>query len=407
MRILVVSPYYKPAYSYGGPVHCLYSLSEGLAEVGAQVTVFTTNTNRPSPLKVKTHKPVRVADVSVWYFPLTLKGLTFFYSSALANAVSTRVSEFELVYVSALWGHMLIPTAKACVRAGVPYVIPVHGQLLPWAKARKRLKKSIYLKLIGKRYINRAAAIHCTDPIEAAAVMRYGFRPPIIVVPYGIHSSKFRDHRSSENLRRRFGISADADVLIFLGRLTHIKRPDIAVDVLGAVQSLNRDIHLVLIGPDEDGLLPELQAQAQGLGCHHKLHFTGLLQGEEVLPALAESDLLLMPSEIQENFGMSALEAMATGVPILVSEGIPIGKWAQIAGAGRIVPCATDAFQQAAIELFSKPEELKAMGHRGKNLAFRHFDISVVARQMLAQCQAIVTTSRPLPHSEFKRNLVA
>jgi glycosyltransferase involved in cell wall biosynthesis len=400
MRILYVCPYYKPAYVYGGPVQCIASSCEGLVQAGVQVTVFTTNANRAARLDVPLQQPVDVEGVTLWYFPLVLNGLSFFYSPSLAEVVNIRVSEFDLVVVASLWGHMLIPAATACVRFQVPYVIPVHGQLFPWALAKKRLKKSLYLKLLGRRYIDRAAAIHCTDPIEAEAVVRLGFRPPTFVVPNGIRASSFSSVQKSGNLRRQLGIPDWADILLFLGRLTHIKRPDIAVDALGAAQSLAREIHLVLVGPDEDGLMHQLRVQAKSLGCDDKVHFTGLLKKEAVMSALAEATLLLMPSEIQENFGMAALEALAAGVPILVSEGVPVGRWAQKAGAGRVVTATRTAFQQATLELLSESEHLRRMGQQGQALAQHHFDIAVVARQMLAQCQAIVTTGRPLSGTE-------
>jgi glycosyltransferase involved in cell wall biosynthesis len=188
-------------------------------------------------------------------------------------------------------------------------------------------------------------------------------------------------------------------VLLFLGRLTHIKRPDIAVDTLAGVRSLGREIHLVLAGPDEDALAPMLRAQAEELGCGDRIHFTGLLAKEAVASALADTTLLLMPTEVQENFGMAALEAMAAGVPILVSEGVPVGKWAQQGGAGRTVAATSAAFCQATVELLSDPERLRLMGQRGQRLAYQHFDVENVARQMVAQCQAIANTGQPLPRA--------
>jgi glycosyltransferase involved in cell wall biosynthesis len=191
-----------------------------------------------------------------------------------------------------------------------------------------------------------------------------------------------------------------------LGRLTRIKRPDIAVDVLAVAHSLNRETHLIVVGPDEDALVQRLQTQARGLGCGKNLHFLGLLKKDAVISALAETDLLLMPSEVQENFGMAALEAMAAGVPILVSDGVPVGRWAQVAGAGRVVACTKAAFQQAALELLSRPEQLRIMGQQGKVLALLHFDIAVVARQMLSQYESIVTTGRPLSESALDPNFM-
>jgi glycosyltransferase involved in cell wall biosynthesis len=399
MRILYVCPYYKPAYVYGGPVQSFSNSCEGLAELGAQVTVFTTNANGSTRLDVPLSQPVDVEGVTVWYFPLALNGLSFFFSPSLARAVRDRITEFDLVVAAALWGHALMPTARACARARVPYVIPVRGQLFPWSLAQKQLKKKVYLELVGRRYIDCAAALHCTDPSEAEAVAKLPFRAPTFVVPNAIQASNYNIHRTQGNLWRELDLPDGANVLIFLGRITHIKRPDIAVDVLAAAQSLGREIHLVIVGPDEDGLTFQLQVQAQDLGCNDRLHFTGLLGKEGVVSALADSNLLLMPSEIQENFGMAALEAMAAGVPILVSEGVPVGRWAQMAGAGRTVACTKEAFQQAAMELLSSPEQLRAMGQHGQDLVRQVFDVQVVAQQMLTQFQAIVATGQPLPEA--------
>jgi glycosyltransferase involved in cell wall biosynthesis len=155
---------------------------------------------------------------------------------------------------------------------------------------------------------------------------------------------------------------------------------------------------MVLAGPDEMQLTPKLQAQARQLGCADRLHITGLLKGEAVLSALADADLFLMPSEPEsENFGMSAVEAMAAGLPILVSEGVPVGSWAESAGAGRVVPCSADSFSTNTCEMLALPNGLKEMGRRGQALAGEKFDIANVAQQMLEQYQSIITTGRPLP----------
>jgi glycosyltransferase involved in cell wall biosynthesis len=93
---------------------------------------------------------------------------------------------------------------------------------------------------------------------------------------------------------------------------------------------------------------------------------------------------------------MSAVEAMAAGLPVLVSDGVPVGQWAQKVGAGLVVPCTKASFQQAALELLSRPDELVLMGKRGRELAQERFDISVVTRQMLAQFESIVATGHPV-----------
>jgi glycosyltransferase involved in cell wall biosynthesis len=400
MNILFVSSYYKPAHRYGGPVQSISNLCEGLAKTGAFITVFTTNAHGSERLNVPLQTPTRIDDVDIFYYPLDFKGLTFFYSSSLARSIREKISMFDLIVVEALWGHALIPVAAACKRHLKPYIVSARGQLNPWAFAKKNIKKKIYLDLIGRRLINKASAIYCTDPIEAKAVKIHDFKSPTFIVPNGIHAEQFIHRQENYNFRKQYGIPSDAVVMLFLGRLTQIKRPDIAVDVLGFLRALPYSIHLLVIGPDEENWIPKLRAHAHALGCESNIHFTGLLDKKGVIAALAEVDLMLMPSEIQENFGNSALEAMAAGVPILVSKGVPVGYWAEKAGAGRVVPCTKKAFQNEAIALVSDLSNLKAMGSAGQELVKQKFDVSVVARQMLTQYQAIITSGKPLPSND-------
>lgn len=279
---------------------------------------------------------------------------------------------------------------------GFPYVVAPRGQLLPWSFGKKNLKKRLYMALFARRYINGAAAIRCTDPVEAQAVETYGFRAPIIVVPNSVDVAGFAALPPRQGMRDRLGIAADARVLLFLGRLHPKKRPDIALAALAAAQDLPGETHLILAGPDEMGMADDLRAQARQAGCENRLHSVGLLEGDEVLQALAASDLLLMPSEPQsENFGMSAVEAMAAGVPVLVSEGVPVGVWAQQAGAGHMLPCSSRAFADATCALIADTEKLQAMAVRGRELVASRFENVPVARQMLTQLQAIVETGQP------------
>jgi len=396
MRILYVCPYYTPADVYGGPVRCLSDTCAALAEAGAQVTVFTTDANGHTRLTVPLGRPVYVDGVAVHYFPLALNGLSCFCSPPLAAALRARVAEFDLVAVACLWGHALPAAAVACTSFKVPYVVSVHGQLFPWALAKGRTKKRLYLKLIGRRCLDRAAAIHCTDPVEVEAVARLGFHSPSFVVPNPLRASCFQRSQDAGPWRARLGIPDGALVLLFLGRLARIKRPDIAVDALAAAQPLEREVHLVVVGPDEEGLRWQLVGQARALGCASRLHFTGLVDRDAVAAVLQGSSLLLMPSEVQENFGMAALEALAAGVPILVSEGVPLGRWAERVGAGRVVPCTKPAFRQATVELLARPDQLQAMGERGQELVGRYLDAPVVAQQLLAQYRSIAATGKPL-----------
>lgn len=397
LRFLIVTIYYKPAYVYGGPVRSLSALAEGLVQQGVSVSVFATDANGATRLDVPLREPVMVDGVTVTYYPLPARSFgTFYYAPELAQACQEHVAAYDVVLLEVLWGYISGPTVAACKRHRIPYIVAPRGQLLPWSFGKKNLKKRLYMALFARRHINGAAAIHCTDPVEAEAIKRFNFHAPTIIVPNSVDVTRFVSLPPRQQMRNRLGIAAEARVLLFLGRLHPKKRPDIAVAVLVAVQDLPGDIHLILAGPDEMGMADDLRDQARQAGCEDRLHIVGLLEGNDVLQALAASDLLLMPSEPQsENFGMSAVEAMAAGVPVLVSEGVPVGIWAEQARAGHMLPCSSSAFVDATRALIANTEKLQAMATCGRELVSRRFDNISVARQMLAQSQAIVETGQP------------
>lgn len=400
MRILYVSSYYKPAYIYGGTVRCVSQLCESMIKSKAQVTVLTTNVNGKDLLNVSLGQSENVDGVEVFYYPIVrIPPHSFYYAPALAEACRNKVPDFDIVVLQSLFSYGMRAATKACKQAGIPYIIQPHGQLLPWSLKQKWLKKQIFLAFMGRTYLNEAAALHCTDHSEAGAINQLGIRAPKFVIPNGVDGDHFANLPVRGMIRQRFQIPNDARLLLFLGRLHSKKRPDLAIEALAAAQCLQGETHLVLAGPDEMQLVPKLQAQANRLGCANRLHITGLLQGDEILSVLADADLFLMPSEPEsENFGMSAAEAMAAGLPILVSEGVlPIGHWAELAGAGRMIPCTADSFRRATCELLALPDQLKEMGKRGQELSRQRFEISSVAQQMLAQYKAIIETGYPLP----------
>jgi glycosyltransferase involved in cell wall biosynthesis len=396
LRILCVTGYYKPAYWYGGPVGSTSALYEALAREGASITVLTTDANGPQRLKVPLGQPVPVDGVKVWYYPLVSRMLGFYDVPQQNAAVRRMAPGFDLILADAFWSAANLAAGRAARKVNLPYVIPLHGQLNDWAFKHRAWKKRIFLMLGGKQLLKRAAAIHCTDPVEVQSLEKFGLGSRASVFLHGVDLRRYQDLPAQGRLRAQFGIPSPASLCLFLGRLSKIKRPDLAVQALAAARAANQDVYLVIAGPDEDRLAPSLSDLSRDLGCADRVHLAGLLSPAEVLAALADANLLLMPSEEQENFGLSAAEALAAGVPVLTSPFVPVGQWAAKARAGRLAECDPQAFGQAACEMLADPQRLKAMGERGRELACQKFDISVIARQTLAHFQSLVENGTPL-----------
>lgn len=397
MKLLVVTTYYKPAYIYGGPTRSVSSICEALARLGVYVEVLTTNANGTQRLDVPLQEPVDVNGVTVYYFPLTTSPFVPYYSSQWAQVCRKRVKEFDLLNLEVLFALEAHISASSARSHSVPYVMPLRGQLMPWALRRSRWKKVPYMALFGWRALNAASALHCSSFAEQREVESLGLKAPTYVIPNGLDLERFENMPPRGALRARLGISEEALVLLFMGRLCAQKRPQLAIDALSAAQSLSTEIHLIMAGPDYEALTPRLESHAQQLDCRANLHLTGLLGRDETLQALADADLLLMPSAPNsESFGMSAVEALAAGVPVIVSEGVPVGAWVEKFNAGRVAPSTSEAFTQATYDMLAMPDQLRTMGQNGRQCAQQHFDINKVAWQQLEQYQSILEAGRPL-----------
>ncbi|MBN1314035.1 MAG: glycosyltransferase, partial [Anaerolineales bacterium] len=250
MRVLVIASNYKPAFIYGGPVHSVSSMCEALSRLGIKVTVFTTNANGGRRLDVPLAEPVNQDGVEVFYYPVdSILPPSFFYSSALAQACRRNIGHFDIVVLETFFAHAMGSAVAACTKMGVPYIVSIRGQLLPWSLRQKSVKKKLYLALVGRSYLNRAAGVHCTVPAEADALKKLGLDRACFVVPNGVNSHRFAHLPPRGILRQRLNIPDHARLLLFLGRVHSKKRPDIAVEALAAAQGLLGETHLVLAGP--------------------------------------------------------------------------------------------------------------------------------------------------------------
>jgi glycosyltransferase involved in cell wall biosynthesis len=393
LKLLAITSYYKPAYIYGGPVRSESALYENLASMGVEVTVITTNANGRSKLDVPLLTPINLNGVKTIYCPTKpLPGSPFFSPAQLREA-KQLIPSSDIVNLQTFWGYATLGLSVSCVEHDVPYYVSLRGQLMEYAMKNtgkiKRFKKMLFLKLIGYKYLNGASALHCTSPLEMFHLKAYPIKTKPFLVPNIINVYDYSVLPVRGKFREKFLIPDNALVMVLIGRLDPVKNPNIAVSALIAAQELPSAVHLIIVGPDPCNLRPSLIEQANNAGCESNLHFTGLLDKDALLQIISDSDLLIMPSK-SENFGMSAAECMAAGLPILVSNKVPVGTMAKEAFAGEIAPCDEFAFSKGAVSMLKNPKHLKEMGNNGKIAAQNLFDSTIVARKMLAHIEKIV-----------------
>jgi glycosyltransferase involved in cell wall biosynthesis len=271
--------------------------------------------------------------------------------------------------------------ARLCERHGVPYVLSPRGSLDPWALRQKRLKKAAYMLLLERRTLLRAALLHFTAEDERkAAPPRYRGRPHA-VVPNCV------ELESLLGLDRAEGLAPAPEVLI-LGRIHLMKGFDVLIPALRTVVDSGSPVRLVVAGNDEGGYRAKVERLVSAYGLQERVSFLGEVAGEHKAAALRRAALLVAPS-YRENFGMAVAEAMAAGLPVIVSDRVGIAPDIAGSGAGLVVPVESRALADAISRLLSQPALRAAMGQRGREVVRARYSGPAVARAMLGAYERV------------------
>ncbi len=387
MRTLHVVPSLSPLT--GGVGTSVRRLCADLKRLGVSTEIWATS-KWHSPTDRPADDQLREAGVGLRYFqthPWRWLGTRYAYSPGMEEALLRDILSFDLVHLHSIWLYTTQAAASACSRFRVPYLVSPCGMLDRGALRIRPLRKLLYGWLIERRTLAGAAAIHFTSPMEQKRAWRMGLRRPGFVVPRSVELGDPRSVSQGAFRTRRPEIS-EPFLLLFLGRLHPTKRLDILVEAFIRVARRRSDVRLIIAGPDE-GSEPSLRAALKKAGLSNRVTFTGLLAGPEKWAALRDSTLLLLPSEF-ESFAVAALEALASGVPVLLSEQVALSDWVRAAQAGSVLPRDAGTWAEEISRLLNNPALLQAMGEAGRRLAEEEFSGREVARKMLSAYEEIL-----------------
>ena len=311
----------------GGVAPAVLELSEGLAARGHKVDVVTLDEPNRTHVSQATHVAVHSLGT----------GLTSYrYSSNLRQWLHEHGDNYGRVIVNGLWQYMSFAAWRACLARSTLYYVFPHGMLDPWFKRTfpiKHLKKWLYWPWAEYRVLRDAAAVIFTSEEERLQARQsfWLYRCREKVSPLGIEAPAPASPAAVNAFLERFPELKNKRILLFLARLHPKKGCDLLIEAFRKVRPSNTA--LVLAGPDQVGWEKELQARAQGL----PVVFTGMLTGEAKQAAFACADAFILPSH-QENFGISVVEALALGVPVLISNRVNIWREIDADHAGYVQP---------------------------------------------------------------------
>jgi glycosyltransferase involved in cell wall biosynthesis len=233
-------------------------------------------------------------------------------SGALRQALEKRAAEANIVHNHGLWLMPNVYAGHAARNAGTPLVVSPRGMLAKAALRYSPLKKKIFWATLQRRAFDGAALWHATSAEEAENIRTFGIRAPIAIIPNGIDIPEYTATHSDLASRR---------TLVFMSRLHPKKGLEGLIEAWSRLEQERPDWDLVIAGPDEGGYEVRLKAQAAQAGCR-RISFTGPVYGSGKADLLKRSDLFVLPTQ-NENFGLVVGEALAAGIPSIVTKGAP------------------------------------------------------------------------------------
>lgn len=311
------------------------------------------------------------------------------YAPKLVHWLRAHRKNYDIVLVHGLWQFGGYATWKALHNTSTPYFVFPHGMLDPWFKRTyplKHIKKWLYWPWGEFRVLRDARAV-CFTCEEERVLARQSFglyRARETVVSFGTAAPPNEIEAQRAAFLSQFPDLRDKKLLLFLSRIHVKKGADLLIEAFARVATSDPTLHLVMAGPDQQGLQAELENLARKLGIAQRITWTGMLQGELKWGAFRAASAFVLPSH-QENFGIVVAEALACGVPVLISDKVNI--WREIAAdkVGWVAPDTLDGtLANLTAWLHTPDDQSEAMRAAAVRCFNERFEIGGAARSLLA-----------------------
>ena len=226
---------------------------------------------------------------------------------------------------------------KFCLKNNIPFVIDAHGAV-PYYSNKGILKK-LFDKFVGRKMLNDADYLIAETEVGVKEYLEIDpslNKDKIIVISPPFDTDEFEQLPPVNKFRERYEIPSNKKIIMFLGRVHHIKGNDFLIEAFAELCKSRKDCILAIVGSD-DGHMDECKAITKKLNIEDKVLFTGFIAGEDKNSALIDADIVVQMSR-QEQGAWAPFEAVLCGTPIIVSEHTGAGEDVKRVNAGKTVP---------------------------------------------------------------------
>ncbi len=396
----------------GGPSHVVRAMAGGQVAAGHQVSLLTTDIQAAQPRRTpEAYRQSVEADEALCKCEVHLLPAwgrrrpwsTYGYSPGARGWLGRRFADParrpEVVHVHGVFSHVTSLAATAAARCGIPYVLRPAGILdaACLGSGRAWLKR-LLLRFSLRRDLEAAAALHATSPAEARELRRWVPPEKICTIPLGVEVNGRAGPDVRERFLARFPQMRGKRVVLFLGRIAAKKRPELLVEAVARLRSDMPGLALLFAGQD-DGGMAAVDAAVCDYGLAEAVFHAGFVEGDEKAGTFAASHLFALPS-LDENFGIAVVEAMAHGLPALVTPGVAACRYIEASGAGLVVEGTPDAFAEGVRRILSA--DAAAMGRAGQQYVRQHLSWQAALASLDRLYESAMTPPRTRERAEVE-----
>ena len=286
----------------------------------------------------------------------------------LFGSARDLVRQADGVHVHGLLNPHSSSAARATLAAHRPLVLGPFGTLSRYTFThRRRLLKQLYFAAVDAPAVRRAQAMHFTTEAERDEAKWHGIdfngRSHVVPPPWRSPISASGPHRG--------------DTVLFLGRLHAKKGLDVLLDAWPNVRASREAARLVIAGAGDIRLPADVE-------------YKGFVTGEAKAECLSAADVFVLPSH-NENFGIAVLEAIAAGVPVVVSPGVQLAPWVAERQFGVVADRTPSAVAGAILQVLGDAELRSRVARSGAEAVQRDFGIPRVGPALLDMYRSAIS----------------
>lgn len=391
MKILQIVP--SISLVYGGPSQMVLGLAPALAKEGVKVTVLTTDSNGDTgqkPLDVPLNVPIPQDGYEIIYFRCA-PFRRYKFSLDLLKWLKTHAREFDLAHIHALFSPVSSAAAFVCSQEKLPYILRPLGTLDPADLLKKKQLKKLYVEIIERRNLAKAAAIHFTSVQEAKVSEKFGANTRDLVIPLGVIPPQSASENVKNFISRKLGIPENIPWIIFMSRLDPKKGLNLLIPALEKLLESGNNFHFILSGasPQDPDFEQKIKDQIAISPLNSHTTITGFVTGELKTSLLQAADLFVLPS-YYENFGIAVAEAMVAGKPVVISDQVHIWEQVRDSESGWVGTTDVESLVNLLQAALQNPQECQRRGLNAQKYALENFSWDAIAKQTIQAYQAII-----------------